>query len=188
MPWRDIELPVNEPGMVQWRPVARWMLPDLWRTWVLDSGSLTKRLIQASHGQFAVRPLREAWLYPRVDEARALQMPLRQKAWIREVELLCFGDVWVRARSVVPRQTLTGVERQLQHLGSRPLGAFLFAAPTMVREPMQVARVDSGRHATFGRRSVFRLHGKPLLVSEVFQPAMLQALQPCQQIKDQNQE
>lgn len=176
MPWQDIDLPVIEQKIVQWRRVARWMLPDPWRTWVLDSGSLTKRLIQASHGNFAVRPIREAWLYPRVDEARALQMPLRQKAWIREVELLCFGEVWVRARSVVPVQTLTGVERQLQHLGTRPLGAFLFAAPTMVREPMQVARVNSGTHTTFGRRSVFRLHGKPLLVSEVFQPAMLIAL------------
>lgn len=178
MQWRDTDLQVTAQPNGQWRRVSKWLLPRSWRAWVVDSGSLTKRLIQASQGHFSVRPIREAWLYPRVDEARILQMPLRQKAWIREVELLCFGEVWVRARSVVPLQTLTGEERQLQHLGTRPLGAFLFAAPTMHREPMQIARIDAGSLATFGRRSVFRLHGKPLLVSEVFQPAMLMALRP----------
>lgn len=167
----------------QWRDVASWMLPRHWRNWILDSGSLTRRLILASHGHFSVRPIREAWLYPRMDEARVLGMPLRQKAWIREVELLCFDQIWVRARSVVPLQTLTGEERQLLHLGTRPLGAYLFAAPTMHREPMRIARLDLGPGTVpvFGRRSVFRLHGKPLLVSEVFQPAMLMALQKEQE-------
>lgn len=179
MPSREADLlqPMGNKAST-WRNLRRvpeWVLPQQWRPWVMDSGSLTRRLMHASKGDFAVRRLREAWLYPSLDEARVLQIPNRQKAWIREVELLCFGQVWVCARSVVPIRTLTGVERQLKHLGTRPLGAFLFAAPTMRREPMQVARIDSGPgvEAVFGRRSVFRLHGKPLLVSELFQPAML---------------
>jgi len=72
----------------------------------------------------------------------------------------------------------------LTHLKSKPLGAVLFADPTMERGPVEIARLTHGdklypvamrRHdraatAIWGRRSVFRLGGLPLLVSEIFLP------------------
>ena len=33
----------------------------LWRNWLLDQGSLTQRLINASNGAFQVRKLRQGW-------------------------------------------------------------------------------------------------------------------------------
>ncbi len=159
---------------LQLQLIPAWRIPPCWRDWVRDRGSLTQRLIQASQGQFQVRRVREAWLWPSLSEAIALGVEPRRYAWIREVELLCRGEVWVRARSVVPLSTLTGEERQLKSLGDRPLGAFLFAAPTMRRGPMQylLAR-DESRGELYGRRSQFYLHDKPVLVSEMFLPAML---------------
>lgn len=159
-----------------WRPyrsVPVWVLPQAWRRWVLDKGSLTKRLIQASDGNFAVRVTFQGWDYPRCDEARVLGIPGRQKALIREVELLCYGEPWVRARSVIPGTTLTGPERQLRYLGNRPLGAFLFRSRTMRRKAIEVASLNvHGDEPMYGRRSVFLLHNKPLLVSELFLPAI----------------
>jgi chorismate--pyruvate lyase len=67
-------------------------------------------------------------------------------------------------------------------MGNRPLGAMLFSDRTMRREDVQVAilpasnalkmftRVDE---QVWGRRSVFRVSGRPLLVSEYFLPEIL---------------
>jgi len=160
----------------QYRNVPAWILPQAWRTWVLDKGSLTKRLINASQGDFAVRVVFQGWAYPSLDEAEALGIPCRRKALIREVELLCFGEPWVQARSVIPNSTLTGQERQLRYLGNRPLGAFLFKSRTMRRKAIEVAALNAqGNIPVYGRRSVFLLHEKPLLVSELFLPSVLMA-------------
>lgn len=121
-----------------------------------------------------------------MSERRVLRVRRRQLALIREVRLLCDEVPWVFARTVIPRTTLTGSERRLAHLGERPLGAVLFADPRMQRGAVEVARLEpgSGLHhhalqgtdgsvdALWGRRSVFRLGRKPLLVSEIFLPAV----------------
>ncbi len=163
--------------------VPSFYLPHEWRDWVLDRGSLTQRLIQASHGNFSVRVVRQQWLQPNRDEALLLNCPTKALALIREVELLCYGEVWVVARSIIPYTTLTGTERQLRVLGNRPLGAFLFKSKTMKRGPLQVSKatperlsMQAGqalRESLWGRRSLFFLHNKPLLVSELFMPAAL---------------
>jgi len=164
-------------SLVNWQHFDRvpaWVLPYQYRGWVLDNGSLTKRLVDASHGNFAVRVTFQGWDYPQVDERRALNIPCRKKALIREVELLCYGNVWVRARSIIPAATLSGDERQLKSLGNRPLGAFLFRSKAMKRSKLEVASfLSTDRQTIYGRRSVFTLHGKPLLVSELFMPELL---------------
>ena len=111
---------------------------------------------------------------------------------MREVELVCCEEVWVRARSVIPVKTLTGEETQLKHLGNKPLGAFLFASRAMKRKNIELARfsntgtsrlgssIDDGDLASaahgYARRSVFLLHEKPLLVSEFFLPEMIRRI------------
>ena len=123
----------------RFRRVPESALPRNRRSWVLDAGSLTKRLVKASSGDFSVRVTFQGWGYPSRDEMKVLKVPMRQKALIREVELLCFGEVWVTARSVIPNSTLSGAENQLQFMGNRPLGAFLFKAKTMHRKPLEVS-------------------------------------------------
>ena len=113
-------------------------------------------------------------------------MPGSQIGWIRQVQLLCDGMPWVFARTVVPVTTLSGAQQQLARLGDRPLGAFLFADPGMQRGPVELACIrkeqamfseaSSGLKRkpaeVWGRRSVFRVGGKPLLVAELFLPAV----------------
>lgn len=172
-----------------WSRYERWtrgQIPHMLLPWLLDSGSLTDRLKKACAGCFEVRVMDEGWHRPRLDEARALGMPGSQIGWIRQVQLLCDGIPWVFARTVVPVTTLSGAQRQLAHLGNRPLGAFLFADPGMRRGPVELACIRKGQAMfseassglkrkpaeIWGRRSVFRVGGKPLLVAELFLPAV----------------
>jgi len=159
-----------------WRHYRRVPLqkcPYAWRDWLLDRGSLTKRLIKVSNGHFKVSVSRQRWGKPNLDERQLLKLAHGQYALIREVELICHGEVWVKARSIIPLATLSGAEKQLARLGERPLGEFLFKAKTMRRGPLQIASITSGsarraQEPVSARRSVFYIHGKPILVSEFF--------------------
>ena len=172
MRWlRKHQLPIRQPS-------------DELRCWLFDQTSLTRRVQQACAGNFSVRVERQGWGRPRLDECRALGLRLGRRALIREVHLLCDERPWVFARTVIPVSTLSGEQRHLAQLGNRPLGAVLFADPHMVRGPVEVASIRNGHplyiaavqglkrkpEQIWGRRSVFRLGGKPLLVSEYFLP------------------
>lgn len=152
-------------------------MPRRWRRWLEDRGSLTQRLIAASGGDFHVEILRQFIGQPTPDEARALGLGNRRRGLIREVLLIGNGVPWVFARSVLPLATLTGRRNHLRHLDDRPLGQELFSDNSMHREPVEIARIDSAAlpllptqpaAPLWGRRSVFRLDGKPLLVAEIF--------------------
>jgi chorismate--pyruvate lyase len=155
-------------------------VPRHWQAWLQDSGSLTQRLIHASGGAFEVRVVRNSWGIPSQSEAQALALKTRQKAIIREVELLCHGQVWVCARSIIPHSALTGRLRKFKNIGTKPLGALLFKHPNMVRGALQIAclkqRGSSLQH--WARRSVFYLDHKGILVTEVFMPPMAQIKPP----------
>lgn len=169
---------------------GRVRAPDgLLGRWLLDTRSLTDRVRACCRDTFSVRVVAQGWDVPRRDEVTALALPGRERALVREVQLLCGARPWVFARTVIPARTLTGPQRRLARLGTKPLGAFLFADPGMRRGPVELACLRPGaglyRAAVaglarkpselWGRRSLFWLGGKPLLVCEVFLPA----LAPC---------
>lgn len=173
----------------RWKPrsrLSRGHLPAGLRCWLLDNESLTDALIQRCPGTFQVRVLSQRWDWPLLDERELLGMRPRVRALVRHVHLLCGGEPWVFARTVIPPRTLRGRLRRLAFLGTRPLGAVLFADPGMARGELQVARIRPGHylfdaatvgldrdaHEIWGRRSVFRLSDKPLLVSEIFLPGI----------------
>lgn len=150
-------------------------VPQIWRTWLTGDGSLTQRLIKLSAGDFRVEVVRQGWCRPTRSEAIALNIDHRQFALIREVQLIGCGRAWVFARSIIPAQTLTGAQRQLRMLGNRSLGSLLFTDPTMRRGPLEVSRLRlADKQDVWARRSVFYLSEKPLLVSEVFLPQLLE--------------
>ncbi|MGV6807898.1 MAG: chorismate--pyruvate lyase family protein [bacterium] len=161
--------------------------PSVLRPWLVDSGSLTKRLLDASHGDFRVEKRYQGPGMPRPTEARALHLKPRHNALIREVILFGQNQPWVFARTVVPQTTLTGRLKSLSRLDNRPLGALLFSDPSMSRGPMEIARFTDRNvmvprpvfdlaDAVWGRRSVFFLDGKPLLVNEIFLPDFVKHL------------
>lgn len=170
----------------------RGQLPEQWRDWLLDRSSLTLRLQRACSGQFSVEVVSQRMEPPMLSEARALQRPPQELALVRQVRLLCDDQPWVFARTVIPLPSLRGGLRQLALLGTRPLGAVLFADPTMHRSAIEITRVaqhkrlhrmalstiSSDAPEIWGRRSVFTLQKQPLLVSEFFLPPLAQRA-PC---------
>ncbi len=149
-------------------------IPQHWQAWLHDDGSLTQRLIHASKGKFLVRVVSNQWGVPSPSEAQALELKARQKAIIRQVELVCHGQVWVCARSIIPHSTLAGRLRKFKNIGDMPLGALLFKHPNMQRGALEVAclKQTDGVLEHWARRSVFYLDDKGILVTEVFMPPM----------------
>ncbi len=156
--------------------------------WLFDEGSLTRRIICHCNNNFRVEVLSQQWKRPMLNEAIRLGIHPEQHALIREVLLYCGETPWVFARSVLPRRTLTGKRRFLGKLGSRPLGEILFSDPNIQRDELEVAEIKKGQRmfqcatgslintpeSVWGRRSIFYLHKKPLLVNEVFLPSVLE--------------
>lgn len=155
--------------------------------WLFDQGSLTRRIISRCTNNFRVEVLSQKWQRPLLNEALRLGAHPEHLALIREVLLFCGDTPWVFARSVLPRKTLSGRRRFLGKLGSRPLGEILFSDPNIVRDDLEVAEIKKGQRmyrcatqslkqmpdSIWGRRSVFYLHKKPLLVNEVFLPSII---------------
>lgn len=153
------------------------LLPRDWRNWLLTPGSLTKRLIQATGGDFRIQVLKHEWGYAWPSEQLALGLRNRQRVLIREVAMICQGQPWVAARTLIPAHTLTGPNRRLKSLGETPLGAYLFQCRSLQRSPLQIAPLRSSSASApeiWGRRSIFYVENRPLLVSEFFLPAILE--------------
>ncbi len=150
--------------------------------WLTDTGSLTARLKQQCQ-LFAVEVLTEG-IYPlSKDEQEKLQLT-EDRGFVREVLLKLDGIPWVFARSVMSLSTLTGEQACLSQLGNNPLGAILFNSSDMQRSKIEIAEFLPNspvqqlasrisvctRASLLGRRSLFLLSGKALLVSEIFLP------------------
>ncbi len=172
---------------LRWRSrlgLSRCSLPASLADWLLDGGSLTRRLRRICSSRVDVRVLRQGWSRPGNDEARLLGLRSDAWAWIREVQLVGDGQPWVFARTLIPARTLNGCGRRLTRLGTRPLGEVLFADPGVRRGPVEIARIVCGRRlhqqafaglvespdAIWGRRSLFWIADRPLLVCEIFLP------------------
>ena len=173
---------------VRWRTLSRTQraLPAEWIFWLKEAQSLTQHLKALSDGNFAVKLLSHERGRPFRDERHKLDLGEWRYALIRQVLLLCHGEAVVFARTVIPFNSLSGKHRLLARLGTRPLGELLFSDKTMRRDEVEVAEfpvthpifrsssIDAqGAGAIWGRRSLFYLAEKPLLVSEFFLPRLL---------------
>jgi chorismate--pyruvate lyase len=171
--------------MSRWRCAAP-AHSNAWRGWLTYPGSLTRRIVQRA-GAMRVEIVGERLLFPNEDEYLALGRPFPRLAYVREVVLHARGGPVVLAHSIASRRDLDGTWRELRSLGTRPLAMVLFTDPGVRRHRFQFARVDprhplwKGAARLFGnnlptlwaRRSLFTRHGRPLLVTEVFLPGLL---------------
>ena len=156
-------------------------LPSQVADYLLDSASLTARLTAASKGDFRVQLLQQGMVKPRMEEARLLNLDRQQWAWVREVILYCHGQPWVYARSVVPLSSLKGRLGFLRQLRHSALGTLLFKDPQLSRSDFEICSMETkdfiingfimDAGTVYGRRSVFHLYRKPILVAEHFLPA-----------------
>jgi chorismate--pyruvate lyase len=170
-----------------WRPLGRGVLAGVsggLARWLREDSSLTRRVVQACHGRFAVKVIAQSRARALPSERRLLGISPYERVLVREVELRCQDRPWVFARTLIPTASLRGQARRLAALGNRPLGAVLFADPTTERRRVEIGRLDQ-RHPLFaravgnldhrpqslwGRRTLFLYAGRPLLVNEIFLP------------------
>ncbi len=152
-------------------------------SWLFDASSLTARLINLCGEDFSVQVISQCWQKISSEEAAAMSLPNAHSALVRQVLLYCGDTPLVYARTIIPATTIQGARRRYANMGNRPLGAMLFADRTMKREEVQVAVLSDSHDAyqfitseetVWGRRSVFRVSERPLLVSEYFLPALFE--------------
>ncbi len=162
-----------------------YSLPRLLRSWLSDRGSLTQRL-KSRCASFRVVPLATGLTRPNPDEYALLGLAPGARAYVREVMLLCDGVPVVFAHSVLPHDSLRGGWNGITRLGSRSLGEALFSDHRIERQPLAYRNVRNNHplfraiaaqqtlaaSSLWARRSVFRLNHHPLLVTEVFLPAI----------------
>jgi chorismate lyase len=173
------------------------MLTGAYQPWLIGTGSLTARL-QRRYVRFAVKPVAVKYAKPIQDEAALLHLPAYKAALIREVLLIGNNQPVVFAHSVLPRASLRGAWNGLGRLGTKPLGAALFANPVVKRTPLSYKKL-SKNHVLYGRavkhlqnqllntqqlvqnptylwarRSIFSLNCANILVTEVFLPHLLE--------------
>lgn len=140
-------------------------------------------MIRSCEDQFSVKVLKQKWIYAGLQECRALDLPLRQRVLSRQVILFCGEKPVVFAESMIPIDTLKGEHKRLQYLRNKPLGKYLFAKVNLQRTAMEWAQIKPGtvlyrsiqshcelHDNIWGRRSLFNLNTKKILVSEFFLP------------------
>lgn len=154
--------------------------------WLRDHGSLTHR-IQQRCTRFKVDKVRTGLARIALDESALLGIAPQQFAYAREVFLYADDQPVVFAHSALAHEHLRSAWSDVRTLGNKPLGALLFAHPQVERKPLHYKALRNThmlyqRAATvlinppprlWARRSLFYLHGAPLLVTEVFLPKIL---------------
>ena len=177
---------MNSTRSLRWNPVPLTMSPQI-RDWLQNRGSLTRQ-IQQHCKNFRVEPVFQSLSKACEDEIAILKLRSRELAHVREVFLYCGKTPVVFAHSVVARKNLRGAWHDLNKLGNKSLGTVLFTNPAIKRTPLSFRKLNLA-HPLFhracksmrfepdnlwARRSLFTLHGQPILVTEVFLPAILE--------------
>jgi len=183
------KLLTKEPRWLAERPGMRRRMPEPVQSWVYEPGSLTARLRGCHGDKVAVNVLSQHWSKPMPSEGRLLQQPAWRYALIREVKLHADGMPLLLARTVIPTKTLEA-HAELSRLGARPLGGVLFRHPEWERWQMDVVKTAPDGftplaiglagidRAIWGRRAVYALAGRELLVCEWFLPQVFEPLHP----------
>jgi chorismate--pyruvate lyase len=184
-PLLDAVAPAAAPGAGE-----RWLAFDECRervpaslvAWLAEPGLLTARVRAAGGAAARLRMLR---LEPApLDLAIARRLGVDDATCLlREIEFTCGTRRWIFAQSVLPQSTVKQ-HPWLRELGDRGLGESLHAAADVRREPLEYLELAASHPLAraagavdsvtplWARRAVYRLGGWPILVQEVFLPAL----------------
>ncbi len=155
--------------------------------WLQDTGSLTERLrrhcrqfrvqLQSTTAEMTLTPTQATWIGA-------------ERAFCREVLLLCDEQPWIYASSLYSPSTLNAVPA-LAGLGQRALGELLFEDPELLRSDFEFARLtvpqwrqlvlmqgmtqhrdqSANEPSLWARRSLLATGQAGVLVTELFLPA-----------------
>jgi chorismate lyase len=175
------------PATTEWLPAEKLgqasIEPGL-RHWLIGQGLLTLRLKAVGGEHFRLQ---------QVEQFTGL-LDMGTKAWLgtqesaglfREVTMSVKDAVWVYAQTIVPDDTLAD-HPWIAELGDAALGETLVEMSALRRSSYEFARLPASDAvaaralasmtdkptAVWARRSRLMLRGKPLLVQELFLPAV----------------
>ncbi|MDE2599185.1 MAG: chorismate lyase [Rhodocyclaceae bacterium] len=178
----------RDPDAGGWAPRAPHSLPAVLRAWLCETGSLTQRVVSicTETRPFSLQLLKRGFAPAHRDELPLLG--LHDRARVREILLKRGEAPLVFAHSVISHRDLRGAWAILDGIGGRSLGSILFHDHTVKRGALHFRRIDR-RHPLFAkalpwcgdarpselwaRRAVFERRGRPLIVTEVFLPAVM---------------
>jgi chorismate--pyruvate lyase len=158
-------------------------VPPALMPWLAEPGLLTSRVRAHCGAPTRLRLLR---LEPApMDPAIAHRLGVDDATCLlREIEFTCGPRRWVFAQSVLPQSTVRS-HPWLHELGERGLGESMSAVEDVRREPLEYLELSAGHPLAraacpeesacgplWARRAVYRLGGPPILVQEVFLPAL----------------
>lgn len=157
------------------------------RDFLFHEDSLTQFIQQRCEGVFSVDLISESKHQALADEAQFLSLQSDDVTFIRKIHLKCDDQAVVYARTIMPQKTIEGENQWLTTLGSKPLGDILFNDETTYRTDMRYAKIpvhcELHDEATknlnitsdlWGRQSLFYTKDQPLLITEIFLPAILE--------------
>ena len=176
---------IREPFWLENRQGLRHKIPENVQSWTYESGSLTQRLRNFYGNGVAVKILLQRWHSPFLSERRLLNLPENRYNLTREVLLHANGKPLILARTIIPAATVNAAKSNLSKLGNRPLGEVIFSYPKLERIAMDVTLIDPStwtqpaiaeagiNQAIWGRRTVYAIAHKQMLVCEFFLPEVL---------------
>jgi chorismate--pyruvate lyase len=172
---------------VQWQPAERLgqlAVDAHLRPWLIGKGLLTQRLRAVCGERFALR-VADCWTGILNSSQRAALRVADNAGLFRAVEMYCGDQVWVFGETVIPDSTLSA-HPWLAELGDSALGETLSGLSGVERSAYEyawlpasdaiTARALRGAEITpaglWARRSRIALRGAPMLVHELFLPAV----------------
>jgi chorismate--pyruvate lyase len=163
-------------------------VPPALHPWLAEPGLLTARIRELCGNRMRFRMLGPLHATHLSAELHARLGGRDRQGLLREIEFRCLEDRVVYARTVLPDSTVRA-HPWLRELGDSPIGESLRSAGGVVqREPIEYAPLpphhelavaargtssDAGGDPLWARRALYRLDGDPILVQEVFLPALL---------------
>ena len=175
----------HEPEWHEHRRGSQHHLPEAVQSWIYEAGSLTQRLRDYYGNAITVSILFHQWRTPFLSERLQLHLPQHRYGLTREVMLHTKGKPLLLARTIIPEATIKVAHRNLAHLGTRPLGEVIFSYPDLERIAMDLVLIKPAtwteqaqqkahiNQPIWGRRTVYAIHKRPMLVSEFFLPEIL---------------
>ncbi|MGC7590656.1 chorismate lyase [Bisgaard Taxon 46] len=149
---------------------ANWLSPEEMNipphieNWLNLSTSLTAQL-RAAFSEINVKVLSEYWDGNVSQNEQAFFVKGVQKFWCREVLLNSDTQPLIFARTLIPN-TLLATHSELQQLGNRALGEWLFTRPDRIRTKLEWAYEPDNK--LYARRALVQIGDETMMVAELF--------------------
>jgi chorismate-pyruvate lyase len=130
-------------------------LSDNQQYWLLHPLSLTAKLKKYSKSAVQVSVFSEKNIH-------------QANQWSRQVSLNNQNGLLIEAHTLIEQHDLQHELKALTELGNKPLGEYLFEHAHLQRDEILLAQLNGH----WARKSTFILFNKPIIVAEMFYPAV----------------